>query len=77
MALTMRQTNIFWVAIFMGGLEAVRTIKMNAKPVQQSPRPRTMQELNMSTFNQYINGNIYDIPLKDAGVHGMIILSLE
>lgn len=71
-ALTMRQTNIFWVAIFMGGLEAVRTIKMNAKPVDQSPEPQTMQELTISAFNQYIHGNIYDIPLMDAGVHGLL-----
>ncbi|EED20613.1 glucosyltransferase (Die2), putative [Talaromyces stipitatus ATCC 10500] len=31
-ALVFRQTNIFWVSVFMGGLQAVRTIRQNTKP---------------------------------------------
>jgi len=31
LALSARQTNIFWVAVFMGGLQAVRTIKQSAR----------------------------------------------
>lgn len=30
-ALVFRQTNIFWVSVFMGGLQAVRTIRQNTK----------------------------------------------
>jgi alpha-1,2-glucosyltransferase len=71
-ALTMRQTNVFWVAVFMGGLEAVRTVKGNKSlaPVKE-PVPRTWQEQAVSSFKHWSRGEIHDIPLKDAGVHGM------
>lgn len=31
-SLVFRQTNIFWVSVFMGGLQVVRTIRQNTKP---------------------------------------------
>ncbi|KAH8656226.1 DIE2/ALG10 family-domain-containing protein [Tricladium varicosporioides] len=80
LALTMRQTNIFWVAIFIGGLEAVRTIKANARllPV---PSPIYAKPLNLegitSVFKQFSRGQIHDIPLKDAGVHDFILCAIS
>lgn len=71
-ALTMRQTNIFWVAIFMGGSEAVRIIKMNASPLTiHEPTTRTWLESITAAFSQYSRGHIHDVALQDAGVTGM------
>ena len=70
-ALTMRQTNIFWVAIFMGALEAVRSVKANKSSVfAAEPVPKTLQEQVVSSIKQWSRGDIHDIPLSEAGVHG-------
>ncbi|TVY88273.1 Dol-P-Glc:Glc(2)Man(9)GlcNAc(2)-PP-Dol alpha-1,2-glucosyltransferase, partial [Lachnellula willkommii] len=75
-ALTMRQTNIFWVAVFMGGLEAVRTIEENKSPASnKEPVPKTWQEHVVSTLKKWSRGEIHDIYLRDAGVHGVAIIS--
>jgi alpha-1,2-glucosyltransferase len=72
-ALTMRQTNIFWVAVFLGGLEAVRTIKRNPTAASDiPPTPHTWQQIIISKFNQYRHGEIHDLPLEAAGVHGIL-----
>ena len=77
-ALTMRQTNIFWVAIFMGGLEIVRTIRgIDTTPVEDSPEPQTWKEIIISKFNRYCGGEIHDIQLKDAEVYGMFLSTLH
>jgi alpha-1,2-glucosyltransferase len=69
----MRQTNIFWVAVFMGALELVRTIKANKKDLPSGqPIPRGWQEIAVAKFQQYSRGYIHDIALKDAGLHGML-----
>lgn len=70
-ALTMRQTNIFWVAVFMGGLEAVRTIEENKSPaLSKEPVPKTWQEHVVSRLKKWSRGEIHDIYLRDAAVHG-------
>jgi alpha-1,2-glucosyltransferase len=77
-ALTMRQTNIFWVAVFMGALEMVRTIKVNKQNLaSEQPIPRTWREMVVDKFWRYSRGDIHDIALKDAGVHGMLLLFTE
>jgi alpha-1,2-glucosyltransferase len=69
----MRQTNIFWVAVFMGGLELVRTIKANKQDLpSEQPIPRTWQEMTISRLKKYSRGDIHDIALRHAGVHGML-----
>lgn len=73
MALTMRQTNIFWVAVFMGGLDVVRTLKdIEAVPVQSTPEPQTWKEVSISAFQRYSRGEIHDMPLRDAEIYGML-----
>jgi alpha-1,2-glucosyltransferase len=70
-ALTMRQTNIFWVAIFLGALEAVRSVKANKSPTSAPGQtPKTLQEQVVSSVKQWSRGDIHDIPLSEAGVHG-------
>lgn len=73
LALTMRQTNIFWVAVFMGGLEVVRTIK-SIKPVRLE-KPKDMKpglKEILFIFERYKQGNIHDVPLITAETHGML-----
>lgn len=72
-ALSMRQTNIFWVAVFMGALEAVRTIKGKRQEWRgERPIPRTWKEMMVDKFQQYSCGDVHDVALKDAGVIGML-----
>lgn len=74
-ALAMRQTNIFWVAVFMGALEMVRTIKANKQDLSGQPTPQTWRDMAIAKFQRFSRGDIHDIRLKDAGVHGMLLLS--
>lgn len=71
LALTMRQTNIFWVAVFLGGLEVVRTLK-TVEPIPQSTEPNSWKEIARSAFHRYERGEMHDIPLCDADLYGNI-----
>ncbi len=72
-ALTMRQTNIFWVAIFFGALELVRTIESNAAKNDDNVQiPVTWQETLAFKFKKYSQGKIHDIYLQNAGLSGNI-----
>jgi alpha-1,2-glucosyltransferase len=77
LALTMRQTNIFWVAVFLGGLEVVRAIKtIEAVQVKESPEPKTWRESAVSEFQRYGRGEMHDVPLRDAEIQGTHTLFL-
>ncbi|KAI9054521.1 hypothetical protein LZ554_001678 [Drepanopeziza brunnea f. sp. 'monogermtubi'] len=77
-ALWMRQTNIFWVAVFLGGLEVVRTIEANRTvSVENEPMPYSSKDLAIFHCKRYSRGNIHDIPLKDAGVHDFILCAIS
>lgn len=70
-ALTMRQTNIFWVAIFLAALEVIRSIKSEAgKEAAQAKVSQNWQETIILKVKQYTHGNIHDLLLKDAGIQG-------
>ncbi|EFQ34751.1 DIE2/ALG10 family protein [Colletotrichum graminicola M1.001] len=64
--LIMRQTNVFWVVVYMGGLEAVAAVKALCPP----PVPKA----NMTTLGEYIRfytwrysiGDVHDPPLNAA-----------
>ena len=73
-ALTMRQTNIFWAVIFLGGLELVRTIE-RFNPVAVLPEPSTWswREFLSQSFRRFKGGEIHDVPLSNAGLQGMDI----
>lgn len=78
LALTMRQTNIFWVAIYMGGLEVVRTLMdIQPPPLEDLPQPKTWREVVISTFNRYARGEIHDISLKDAELSGTFLSTVQ
>ena len=75
-ALIMRQTNIFWVAVFLGGLEMIRTMKSYSPPVSgEIGVSRTWQEFAISRFHMYRQGNIHDLPLNESGILGMLYSS--
>jgi alpha-1,2-glucosyltransferase len=76
-ALTMRQTNIFWVAIFLGGLELVRIIKPQV-PSENSGEQvsHSWQKAIVSRFGDYTRGQIHDMPLRDAGLLGTFWLNV-
>ena len=75
LALTMRQTNIFWVAVYFGGLEVVRTIKsFEVVPFEESSEPKSWQQSAVIEFQRYSQGDIHDIPLKDAEIYGTLSL---
>lgn len=71
LALTMRQTNIFWVGVYMGGLEVVRTLQdILPSTLEESSKPKTWKERVVSNFNSYASGHIHDVSLEEAEVHG-------
>ncbi|KAK2626349.1 hypothetical protein QTJ16_004611 [Diplocarpon rosae] len=70
-ALWIRQTNIFWVAVFMGGLELVRTIDANQTwSPDTEVAPHSWKEISVFYYNRCRRGKIHDISLKNAGLHG-------
>ena len=74
----MRQTNIFWVAIYLGGLEAVRTITEDST-TQNKSRQSTgpWKEKIKFEIERWGEGHIHDTPLAIAGVHGKYPLLLQ
>jgi alpha-1,2-glucosyltransferase len=73
LALTMRQTNIFWVAIFLAGAEAVGAVKMNVIPeaVNENKVNRDSGPL-MTEIRRWGRGDIHDIALEDANLIGKL-----
>ncbi|KAH7314252.1 alpha-1,2 glucosyltransferase-like protein alg10 [Rhexocercosporidium sp. MPI-PUGE-AT-0058] len=73
-ALWMRQTNIFWVAVFMGGMELVRTIDTNRTSDSASVNPpHTWKDISLFYFKRYSRGQIHDVPLNNATVHDFVL----
>jgi alpha-1,2-glucosyltransferase len=69
-ALTMRQTNVFWTAVFLGGLEVVRTLKSIEVKKDEREAPRCFKGVLKAAFHRYERGEIHDISLKGAEVEG-------
>ena len=66
-ALLCRQTNIFWVSVFLGGLQVVRTVIQSAKPCRSSDIS--------SIVKGGFSGEIYDPLVAEASLEGMFLLS--
>lgn len=62
-ALVCRQTNIFWVAVFLGGLQVVRKIRTSSKTCEPSEVP--------SIVKRGLQGEVYDPLVSDASLSGM------
>jgi alpha-1,2-glucosyltransferase len=77
-ALSMRQTNIFWVAVFMGGLEAVRALDAIDSVPQDKEKDRTCRQgIVAGAFHQFARGQIHDVPLNVAEIWGMSHIHLH
>ncbi|KXJ88317.1 DIE2/ALG10 family-domain-containing protein [Microdochium bolleyi] len=65
-SLLMRQTNIFWVVVFMGGLETVNAVK-NLRP-EKASRPKSNALVDQAEFHawRYSVGDIHDPSLDVA-----------
>jgi alpha-1,2-glucosyltransferase len=67
-ALLFRQTNIFWIAVFYGGLEAVRSLESIATDSTAfKARDLTIQGIAVRSWK---SGYVYDPPVYDACFQG-------
>lgn len=66
LALFMRQTNIFWVAVYTAGLEWVRACKKLSEGSDTRSLPVSFQDHLVA----YSRGHLHEIPLQTASVLG-------
>lgn len=68
-ALTLRQTNIFWVAVFPAGLTAIDTLKKNGTQPALEVKSTLAEVLEKS----WREGLVYDCSVPEAGIMGIAI----
>lgn len=86
-ALWMRQTNVFWVVIFFGGVEAVHAVKKRAMelPIKATAADAAASAADMKDFVPaaklylylYRHGYIHDPPLNSASAYDVFWLALS
>ncbi|TFB00467.1 Dol-P-Glc protein [Trichoderma ghanense] len=76
-ALTMRQTNVFWVVIFMGGLEAVHAVKMLRPEATKRPVVTTLSEQLLFVVKRWSVGHVHDLPLHMAYPEDMLFTAFS
>ncbi|KAB5572140.1 DIE2/ALG10 family-domain-containing protein [Coniochaeta sp. 2T2.1] len=64
--LLMRQTNVFWVVVYMGGLEAVHAIRSLRPAAVMTPELTTLWGVVKFYAGRYSVGDIHDPPLNVA-----------
>lgn len=69
-ALTMRQTNVFWVVVFMGGLEAVHAVKTLRPEIVKRPLMTTLSQQLLFVVKRWSVGHVHDLPLHMAYPEG-------
>lgn len=75
-ALFMRQTNVFWVVVYMGGLEVAHVVRgLKLKPVSEEESPSvytaTVGEFVGFWLGRYAVGDVHDPPVDMAWPDGM------
>lgn len=65
-SLTMRQTNVFWVVVFMGGLEAVHAVKSLRPKTVVQPHMTSLSEQLLFFLKRWSVGHVHDLPLNMA-----------
>lgn len=68
-ALSLRQTNIFWVVVYMGGLEAVHAIRLLKPKVEVQRCMYKLTEYLEHFTRRSSLGDIHDLPLNLAWPH--------
>ncbi|KAJ8062063.1 hypothetical protein OCU04_009843 [Sclerotinia nivalis] len=79
LALCMRQTNIFWVAIFLGGMEAIRTMKEIYRltaPSFKDPEAPSQEELK-EFCDLAKSEHPHDPPVHAAGLEDLLLTPLS
>jgi alpha-1,2-glucosyltransferase len=72
--LFMRQTNVFWVAVYMGGQEAVAAVHTLRPWPVTTPQFNTLGQLVKFYLWRYSIGDIHDPPLGIAYPDGMCLV---
>ncbi|KAL9950008.1 hypothetical protein ACHAQF_000259 [Verticillium nonalfalfae] len=76
-ALSLRQTNIFWVVVYMGGLEAVHAVRL-LKPKVEDQRCMFKLTEYLEHFTRRSSlGDIHDLPLNLAWPHNLCFSALS
>ena len=75
-ALFMRQTNVFWVVVYMGGLETVHVVRgLKPKPITEKDTPSIVSAKVGEFFGfwlrMYAAGDIHDPPVDMTWPDGM------
>jgi len=68
--LLMRQTNVFWVVVYLGGMESVAAIQALKPAAVEVPRFNNILELVEFYAGRYSVGDIHDPPLNMAWLDG-------
>ena len=67
-SLAFRQTNVFWVGVFLAGLEVVRTLKdRDAESGVRVDANLGWEDVLVMSYNQR---KLYDVPVGDASLEG-------
>ncbi|KAI1433158.1 glycosyltransferase family 59 protein [Xylaria sp. CBS 124048] len=77
LTLGFRQTNIFWVVVYMGGLEVVHALKTLNPPPAKTPDFQTVSERVRFYAWRYSLGDIHDPPLTLAQPIDIILCVLS
>lgn len=70
LALFMRQTNVFWIVVWMGGLEAVHALKTLRPQHAEQPFMTTLTDQVKFYAWRYSVGDVHDPPLNLAWPDG-------
>lgn len=73
--LLMRQTNVFWVAVYMGGLEAVHVIRSLKPPAVEKSTFITLWSVTKFYTWRYSLGDVHDPPLSVCWPDGKFYVS--
>ncbi|EGY16729.1 alpha-1,2 glucosyltransferase ALG10 [Verticillium dahliae VdLs.17] len=76
-ALSLRQTNIFWVVVYMGGLEAVHAIRLLKPKVEVQRCMYKLTEYLEHFTRRSSLGDIHDLPLNLAWPHNLCFSALS
>jgi alpha-1,2-glucosyltransferase len=69
-ALFMRQTNVFWVVVFAGGLDAIRAVKTLQPQQSEVPDFKSLTERIRYFTLQYSTGAVHDPSLSVSWLDG-------
>lgn len=73
-SLLFRQTNVFWVVVYLGGLKTIAVIKTHARAGSKSPNSCSISE---TVIHSYRTGQILDPVIQKASTEDALKLCLS